>query len=379
MPLIKLLRFIQGYAVIEATGGFPERFINLCTRNRIPLWNIGSQGGVIRANTTVSSLPDIERTAEKSGMEINVTRVSSLKETLLKHKNRKGLIISLFICLMLTAVLSSFIWSVSVEGNEKYTKEDILSAFEEQGIKIGALKRKIDTREVSEKAIAILPDLSWAKVNIRGCFAVIEVRESIKKPYLLDENTPVNIVAKKDGQIMKYEVSKGDGLLKTGIAVTKGELLVSGVLTNSDGSERLVHAKAKVTAKVSYSVKGKYDKKLFSLSDETINKSVFFFGLTIPSYDRENAFESKRYLDSNKRILPLGFFRYRRAQYENKYETDSSATRLLNAFCFNKSVSEIYENAENVLSKKIKTDESLFTGEIICEEDIGLEKEILLG
>lgn len=380
MLFIKILRYLQGYAVLEAFGGFPERFINLCTRNGVPLWNIESSGGIITARTTADSLEEVRKTAEKSGMEIKVISVSSLKQTFQKHKSRKAFLITLFLCFLMTAFLSFFIWSVSVEGNESYTNEEILSVFENQGVKIGALKHGIDTRKVSENALSLLSDLSWAKVNIRGCFAVIEVRERIKKPPLLDESTPVNIVAKEDGQILKYEVSKGRELLKPGIAVTKGELLVSGVLTNADGSERLVHAKANVTAKVTHSVKGKSQKKLYRLSDEKIKKSIFFFGITLPSFKTdENCFEERSYLDNGKKILPAGIFRYRSAEYENEYEIGNTEESLLNALCFDRTVAKIYDNAQSVIKSKIKISNNVITGELICEEKIGVEKEILLG
>ena len=379
MLFISFLRYIQGYVVFEASGGFPERFINLCTAKKIPLWNIQNKNGLLSANTSSDSLDEVKAVAEKSGMELTVIKVSSLRHTLKKHKSRKGLVIALSLCFFLTVFLSFFIWSVSVEGNDRYTNEEILYAFEKQGVKIGALKGKIDTRQVSENVEEILPDLSWAKVNIRGCFAVIEVRESIKKPVLLDEKTPVNIVSSQDGQIIKYEVSKGEPVLKPGIAVTKGDLLVSGVLTNSDGSERLVHAKAFVTAKVSHIIKTDNRIKLYSLSDERIKYSVFFFGITLPGHNRsENEFESKVYLYNNKKILPAGFFRYRSAEYENEHSLSADSYALLNAFAFNKSAKEVYEKSENVISQKLAFKGEMITGEIICEENIATEKEILL-
>ena len=380
MLLLKLLRYIQGYAVFTARGGFPERFVNLCARNSVPLWSVEYFGGTLNAHTTAYALKDIEIISEKSGMELEITRISSLKQTLKKHKNRKALLIALVLCVCVTVFLSFFIWSISVEGNEKYTREEILAVFEDQGVKIGSLKSKIDTKAVSDNAVSVLSDLSWAKVNIRGCFAVIEVRESIKKPELVDEQAPVNIVAGEDGQIIRYEVSKGEPVKKAGIAVTKGELLVSGVLTNSDGSERLVHSLARITAKVTHKVNSPFSKKLYSVSDETVKFSAFFFGITLPKYkEADDFFESRKYLDNNNKILPAGIFRYRAAEYENEYELTFDDLSLINAFSFNKEAVKINGKAESIIKSKIKKNGERFEGVFICEEEIGVQQEILLG
>lgn len=380
MLLIRLLRYIQGYIEFKADHGFPERFINLCTRNSLPLWNMKNIGGCLHASTTYRAFDSVRSTAEKSGMELTVIKEVSFKRTLEKHKSRKGLLIALFCCICLTVFLSQFVWSISVEGNETYSNEEILLVFEKNGVKLGSLKKNIDTRLSSENAISVLERLSWAKVNIRGCFAVIEVRESIKKPRILDESVPVNIVAKTDGEIIKYEVSRGESILKPGIAVTKGDLLVSGVLTNKDGSERLVHSFAKITAKTTHITNSNAPEKLFLQSDETVKYALFFFGLKIPSYKNDNPdFESREYLDNNEKILPAGVFRYRQAEYGDEYEIDESERILLNAFDSNLKAIDIYKNCEKIISNKTVLSEGIFKCKYICEEQIGVEQEIYTG
>ena len=278
----------------------------------------------------------------------------------------------------MTAFLSGFIWSISVEGNETYSKEQILAVFEENGVRIGAPKRKIDTRLSGENAVAKLGRLSWAKVNIRGCFAVIEVRESVKKPPVIDDSKPVNIIAETDGEIIKYEVERGKSVLKPNIAVTKGDLLVSGVLTNMDGSERLVHSLAKITARTVHRINGSFNKPLCSQSFEQVRYSLFFFGLKIPSYKPDGAvFESRTYLDSNQKILPVGIFRYRQTESKNEYEITNDGLLLLNAFVFDKKAIGLYRRCEKILKSEIQLSDSIIRGSFVCEEEIGVEKEIL--
>ena len=380
MLLIKFLRFLQGYAVFEARGGFPERFVNLCTKNGIPLWNVRNSSGVLSGYTCLFSLEELFLQAQKSGMELEITKENGLRVLMKRHKKRKGLLIALGACIVLTVFLSSFIWSVSVRGNEMYSDEEILSVFEEQGVRIGAFKRKIDTKAVSDNATLKLNGLSWAKVNIRGCFAYIEVSEVRPVPDITDKSIPTNLVANSDGQIMKYEVSVGTPALKSGIAVTKGDLLVSGVIDNSDGSVRLVHSKAHITARVTHSVSGKSPVHLFSQTDENIAGCIFFFGLKLlPVKNTDGFFESRKYLESDGRLLPIGFFRYRRAEYEKEYEFTEAEMELLSLHSFNLQAMELYSSAEEILSQKISCNKAKISGKFTCEESIAREAQILTG
>lgn len=53
MLFIKLIRFLCGYVRFRAKGGFPERFINLCSKENIPLWDISGSKGEMYAKTTI--------------------------------------------------------------------------------------------------------------------------------------------------------------------------------------------------------------------------------------------------------------------------------------------------------------------------------------
>ena len=68
MFFIKLIRFLCGYVRFRAKGGFPERFINLCSKENIPLWDISGSKGEMYAKTTIRGYHRIRACARKSGM-----------------------------------------------------------------------------------------------------------------------------------------------------------------------------------------------------------------------------------------------------------------------------------------------------------------------
>ena len=47
MLFVNFVRFILGYICFTATGGFPERFLNLCRLNKIILWDLKNKNGIM--------------------------------------------------------------------------------------------------------------------------------------------------------------------------------------------------------------------------------------------------------------------------------------------------------------------------------------------
>ena len=63
--IINFLRLILGFGEFEAKGGFPERFLNLCTVNGITLWQVQNDGVKVKACTSVKAYKNIKKSARK--------------------------------------------------------------------------------------------------------------------------------------------------------------------------------------------------------------------------------------------------------------------------------------------------------------------------
>ena len=74
MLIIRLIRFLLGFVTFTAYGGFPERFVNLCTMNKIPLWNMKKEKDFITADTTVNGYKSIKASAKNSGVRVRITK-----------------------------------------------------------------------------------------------------------------------------------------------------------------------------------------------------------------------------------------------------------------------------------------------------------------
>lgn len=74
MFFVKLLRFLRGTVLFKLTGGFSERFINLCGRGGIPLWDFTAHPLGFSAHTTAKGYKRMRPYAKKTGVKIRIQR-----------------------------------------------------------------------------------------------------------------------------------------------------------------------------------------------------------------------------------------------------------------------------------------------------------------
>ncbi len=232
--MIQLIRLFLGFVRFGATGGFPERFINLCTLSDITLWEVKNDGVKVETCTSIADYKKIRKPAKRAGMKVKVLQKRGLPFVTKKHKARLGLAAGAIVAALFIAFMSGMIWSVEISGNSAVKAEALTQSLESYGVFIGARKAKIEEKEVAERLLEEYSNISWASVNIYGTKAVLEVREVTKKPFVANNNAPSNIVALKDGQIVLVEGYSGTNTVKQNDTVHKGDLLISGIIKNSD-------------------------------------------------------------------------------------------------------------------------------------------------
>ena len=309
--MIKLLKWLQGYVIFEATGGFVERFLNLCKINSINLWSVKNDGVKVEAFTTSGEISKLSIPAQRSGMDVKIVKKCGLPFFLKAHKWRCGAFLGVLLMSLVLWLLSCFIWNVEIVSTTGVKIEGFTEKVEEMGVEIGARKSKIDILQFQEELLNSFSELSWVSLNIFGTKAQIEY--TCGKPQLpvTDTKSPTNVVAGKSGEVIRVEGYLGENKVKHGQNVTKGSLLISGVVKNADMSETLVHAKGKVFARTQNEI----SKELSFLQNPKITQnwdSFFefrFFGFSIPlgklEFDDIKSV-SPMLLEGNGTILPIG-------------------------------------------------------------------------
>ena len=386
--IINFLRLLLGFVEFEAKGGFPERFLNLCTINGITLWRVQNDGVKVKACTSVKAYKNIRKSARKSGMRVKIIKKRGLPFFIKNNKARVGVVVGITLVALFLFTSSCMLWNIEVTGNEKVKSEILLESLYNNGVRVGVFKSKIDTIAVEGELLKEYSDLAWVSINIFGTKAVLEVKENSEKPQIVDEKTPANIVAKKDGQIVLVEGHKGTNAVKEGDVVVKGDLLISGVLVNFDGSEKTVHATGKVFAKTMTNL---YADCVMTgnvkILKHTENKYYLYaLGGEIPLFLKckgERLYNGEKLLESNSTKLPFGVRWDCLGEFnETEIKLSENQMTLLALFDCVKQKRENFSSSSEILKvdyqKQVDENKVIVKCKISAKENIAEEKEIFL-
>lgn len=373
-----ILNFIFGCVEFTAENGFTERFINSCTVNNIPLWDVVKKDGILSAKTTAKGYRRIRLPAKKSSMNVHIKRKYGLPFFINRYSRRTALISGFIIAFLLLVFLTGHVWIIEVSGNEHLTDNEVLEAFEESGLKIGKRINNLKFPQIESAAMQKLGNASWAAVTIRGCTAEIKVRELMKTPEIETHHGTSNIVASKDGQIEIIEVYRGSATVKVGQPVLEGELLISGITESRLQTNLFTDADGYAVAKTNIKVKSVTDKKITVCTPEEKKVwSIFFLGAEIfPPKEDGDCYIHRSRLKINGKEMPFGINYRLYTDYEEEKEiTMSKAQAQLMAMTEYalKSSSETQHaqiiNQEVVMTEK---DDSIeINGNYFCYENIG--------
>ncbi len=248
MLLIRLLRFLRGTVTFEVKGKFSERFLNLLSRNGIPVFCTCYQQDGFTAQTLVKRYFLIRPFVRKTHVKVRVTERKGLPFLIKKYSKRIGLLLGVFVFLLGVYLSGEFVWEIQINGNQTISDDEVLQSLEEQGLTRGSWKRSLDVSKIAMNLRHQYHQIGWAAVNLVGSIAQVEINERIEGNEVLEDKTPCNIVASRGGQIVSMEVYDGQKVVKKGDVVKKGEMIVSGIVKGSTGKAVIRHARAKVMA-----------------------------------------------------------------------------------------------------------------------------------
>lgn len=386
--MIRVLRLLKGYVEFCAEGGFPERFINLCNIRGINLWNVKNDGVKVTAFTTEREFRELQIPAENSGMSLEIIKTSGLKAFAKRHKWRCGAVLGIALVFCFWIFMSGFIWEVEVLATDGVNAEAFTESLADYGVKIGARKSEIDIIQVQNQLMNEYSELLWVSLNIFGGKAQVEMSEFIEQKEITDTKAPINIVAKKKGEIVLVKGYNGENEVKEGDNVTKGSLLISGVVENFDGTEYFTHARGEVFARTENNIKKICicKNKITATQRADSGYYLYVFSLKIPlglKAKGEFSAESERLLKSGGTELPFGVIREDNLSFTEKtVELSSEEARLYALLEGVRTKRKDYNGTQlerveyEFYGRRSKGELSI---KINCIEDIAEEKKILTG
>lgn len=254
MLLTRLLYYLRGYLVISVTGIYPERFLNVCANRHILLWNVLPRvGGKLHCCIGMRDFRLLPPVARKTGVQIKILHKRGLPVLLAKTKGRRVFAAGLIVFVTAMIVANQFVWKLKIEGCESLTADYITEKLAECGLHIGSFRPRVDAKQLQNQMLIRVPELAWLWVDTRGSKVLVQVRERVQPPAIVQTDAYCDLVAAKDGVIDSMVITAGTPLVESGATVRRGDLLVSGLLVSDKGlAPRKVQSEGSIYARVWY-------------------------------------------------------------------------------------------------------------------------------
>lgn len=382
-----LYRFLRGYLIIEIKGEFSEKVLNLCAANRITLWNSRIIKNGIETCIFIKDFWNFRSIMRGSKLRVHIIEKKGVPIKLYKNRGRTGLYVGVVLLFVFLRVMSGFIWTIDVEGNEITKTEDIIAVCEKIGITEGMRSSKIKPKVQREQLLLELDSLSWAALNVEGSRLTVnvsEIREEDKSKGL-----PTNLKARADGIVKKINVTAGYCIVKPGDTVKQGDILVSGVIEASDGT-RFVRSAGSITAETTRSItlERKYEYIKEYETGAVNSRSVLeIFALKLPLFlgsetQKYNSEITVKQLKLFGKSLPIKIYnkKYRIKKEEIRTLSKEKLAEMLETDLKNE-LKSMDINEYKILSKEIfDTQSGLKINFLVSAvEDIAIEEKMIIS
>lgn len=237
-----IFRYMQGYLCIGLSGASPERFWNLCASKGIFLWEIRREGQEYCFFIRIKDYWKVRPLVRKAGVRLKIRGRHGLPFFIQRNKKRTPYAVGIAVFFLLIGILSQFIWNITIEGNRRFTEDQLLRYLsEQQEIRYGSYKQRIDCDALEEAIRSDYPDVLWVSARVSGTRLLIRIKENeVMRVVPEAEEHPRDLVAERDGVITQMIVRTGTAAAAIGDTVTKGQVLIQGSVSIYDDAEALI-------------------------------------------------------------------------------------------------------------------------------------------
>jgi len=252
-----LWQFIAGYVKIKIEGLKILQFLNDAANRGIRLRSAERESySRVFAEVSWRDYARLQALAKNRPLRIVPVKRGGLPYFGALAVKRLAFTLGLLACVAALVFVNRYVLEVRVTGcTTQGLEQKIQAVLDSQGLKPGATKSALDLHACEDELMLRLPEISFAAVRVNGVVATVSIVEGAPIPRLLDRNIPCDVVAGRDAVVRKVIVLDGEAKVLAGEPVKSGQVLVSGLVTTTDGG-RLVHARAEVLAGVWYEGRG---------------------------------------------------------------------------------------------------------------------------
>lgn len=286
--------------------------MNMCRHHGIDLWQV-EKGEKFSFSLYVKDYKQIRTIVKKTGIRPHIekkTGVPFLWHWLIENWTFSS---GFLFFLILLAIMSSYVWEISFQGQSTYTKETLLKTVNEMGVHRGMKRSRLFCDDIEKNIRERYSDISWVSAEEKGSRLVISLKEAEKLVPRQSEEMPCHLVATEEGVVKEIAVNRGVAVVKKGQKVKKGQILIEGIVPITDDGDQVIE-KIPVAAKGTVKI---YVEQNISEKVSVKKKVKQYTGKTIYLYDWQAGGESISLKNPFKR-------------FNNSYKYDIIGTKKLN-------------------------------------------------
>jgi sporulation protein YqfD len=226
---------VRGCVTIRVAGAGTERLVSEAARDGIELLSLRrTSPEEIECTVTVGDFFRLRPHLRRTGCRLRIIRKRGLPFQLARIGRRKFFAAGIVLFIAGLYALSSLVWRIEIEGNERLTDEQILAAARAEGLyPLQWSFRLPGADELSRRLNTALPGAAWVGVEKRGTLITIRVVETTE-PEPRELLSPRHLIAKEDAVVTRIAATRGRPVVKKNQRVKKGDVLISGILGGED-------------------------------------------------------------------------------------------------------------------------------------------------
>lgn len=272
--------FFLGGVKLFVEYAHATEFLNLCMYYCIPYTKFTPVSGGVELTVRGSAYKKLKKEAAARGIEFKVIKKIGIPMLINRYKLRIGAFLGIILSAILIFLSQNVIWDINVTGNESLTSSEIRELLRSEGFFVGCYIPNANTDRIENKIMLKTDNISWMSININGTVANVQVREVVRGESAEIAARPANLVAKKDGIIEEVRVFKGFVTVSPKQAVTRGDILVSGIYESERHGVRYTRASGQVFARTNsefyIEIPFEYEGKRYT-GEEYCDKYLNFF------------------------------------------------------------------------------------------------------
>lgn len=218
---------------------------------------------------------------DKENLNYTVSECKGVLYRLSRYSKRYGIFTGVIIAIALVIYLSNIVMDIRIncEYADEETISDVLAVMNDLGVCPGAFIPSINCMKIEAEIFEAFEDISWVSVGSEGSKIIVNLTLAPAKVEYQTKRVPSNIVASREGVIVNANVLAGELSVLIGDAVSKGEILISGIVERRNGITYYYHSIGEVIAEFeqSYTIEQNYIDIVQTNGDVTYKTHLKFY------------------------------------------------------------------------------------------------------